>query len=159
MTVKQHRPLFILLGSVAIAQLVFGIAIYCIFHDWTASGAFGDTFGAINSLFSSLAFGALIYTIILQSNELKIQREELILTREQLTEAANSQKDQAKYALLTVKISAAISKQEIYASHYVNEKQFPGNEGYNFGDVRDRLKILMDETDRLVHEASEKVDN
>jgi hypothetical protein len=72
--------------------LVFGIAIYYIFHDWTASGAFGDTFGAINSLFSSLAFGALIYTIILQSNELKIQREELILTREQLTEAANSQK-------------------------------------------------------------------
>lgn len=155
---KQHRSLFILLCSVATAQLVFGIAIYYIFHDWAASGAFGDTFGAINSLFSSLAFGALIYTIILQSNELKVQREELILTREQLTEAASSQKDQAKYALLTVKISAAISKKEIYASHYVNEKMFLGNEGYNFGDVRKRLEILMDETDKLVHEASEKVD-
>lgn len=156
---KQHRSLFILLGTIATAQMVFGIAIYYFFQDWNKSGAFGDTFGAINSLFSSLAFGALIYTIILPSNELKIQREELILTREQLTEAANSQKDQAKYALLAAKISAAISRQEIYASHYVNGKQFPEHESYSFGDIRDHLKSLMIETDRLVHEASEKVDS
>ncbi|AFE59935.1 hypothetical protein Q7S_18620 [Rahnella aquatilis HX2] len=156
---KQHRSLFILLSTVAATQFLFGIVIYCFFQDWSKSGAFGDTFGAINSLFSSLAFGALIYTIILQSNELKLQREELTLTREQLTEAANSQKDQAKYALLSAKISAAISKQEIYASHYVNQKQFPEHEQYRFGDIRNHLKSLMDETDRLVYEASEKVDS
>lgn len=156
---KQHRFLFILLGTVAAAQLVFGIVIYCFFQDWAKSGVFGDTFGAMNSLFSSLAFGALIYTIILQSSELKLQREELTLTREQLTDAATSQKDQAKYALLAAKISAAISKQEIYASHYVNGKQFPGHEKFNFGEIRDHLEYLMTETDRLVHKASEKVDS
>ncbi|MEQ9874919.1 hypothetical protein ABRP91_13845 [Pectobacterium brasiliense] len=155
---KQHRYLFILLGAVAAAQLIFGIATYFIFQDWDRSGTFGDTFGAINSLFSSLAFGALIYTIILQSSELKLQREELTLTREQLTEAANSQKDQAKYALLTAKISAAVSKQEIYANHYLSETQFPGHEGFNYGDTRNHLKYLMSETDRLVNEASQKID-
>lgn len=154
---KNHRFLYILLGAVAAAQVIFGVVIYCVFQDWGKSGSFGDTFGAVNSLFSSLAFGALIYTIILQSKELKIQREELILTREQLTEAANSQKEQAKYTLLTAKISAAISKQEIYASHYVNEKQFPGYEQYSPGEIRNHLSALMLETDRLVEEASKKV--
>ncbi|WP_300002277.1 hypothetical protein [uncultured Cedecea sp.] len=155
--VKQ-RYLYILLGVAIAVQIIFGVVIYCFFEDWAKSGSFGDTFGAVNSLFTSLAFGALIYTIILQSNELKIQREELVLTREQITEAAKSQKEQAKYTLLSAKISAAISKQEIYASHYVNEKQFPEHEQFNFGQIRRHLGELMQETDRLIEEASKKID-
>jgi len=61
--------------------VIFGLVMYFTFGDWTKSGVFGETFGAVDSLFSSLAFGALIYTIILQSKELMLQREELQLTR------------------------------------------------------------------------------
>lgn len=54
-----------------------GLALYS-FPD---RGTFGDMFGTINSLFSGLAFAAIIYTIALQRNELTLQRKELELTR------------------------------------------------------------------------------
>lgn len=47
-------------------------------------GVVGDTFGAVNALFSGLAFSVLIYTMFLQRSELKLQREELRDTRAEL---------------------------------------------------------------------------
>lgn len=52
--------------------------------DPTNQGTFGDTFGAINALFSGLAFAGLIATLLYQKEELKLQREELQQTREEL---------------------------------------------------------------------------
>lgn len=40
-------------------------------------GTFGDQFGAVNALFSGLAFLGLIYTIKQQSEDLRLQKEEL----------------------------------------------------------------------------------
>ncbi|NQX57523.1 hypothetical protein [Paenibacillus qinlingensis] len=45
-------------------------------------GTAGDMFGAINSLFTGLAFAGIIFTIIIQRQELSLQREELKLQRE-----------------------------------------------------------------------------
>jgi len=47
-------------------------------------GTFGDMFGAVNALFSGLAFVGVIFAILLQSNELKLQRKELKFTRNEL---------------------------------------------------------------------------
>lgn len=47
-------------------------------------GVFGDMFGAVNALFSGLAFAGLIYTIWLQRIELRLQRRELEATRHEL---------------------------------------------------------------------------
>lgn len=55
------------------------------FSDWTTRGTFGDSFGAINSLFSGLALGGIIYTIFLQKKELSLQRKELKNTRKEFT--------------------------------------------------------------------------
>ncbi len=49
-------------------------------------GTFGDMFGAINALFSGLAFAGIIFTILLQRNELELQREELRETRQEYIE-------------------------------------------------------------------------
>lgn len=49
-----------------------------------ARGTFGDQFGAVNALFSGLAFAGLIYTIILQRKDLKLQRQDLKLQRKEL---------------------------------------------------------------------------
>ena len=46
-------------------------------------GTFGDMFGAVNALFSGLAFAGLIYTAMMQREELELQREELGLTRQE----------------------------------------------------------------------------
>ena len=47
-------------------------------------GQFGDSFGAINALFTGLAFVGVIWTIRLQIRELELQRDELRLQREEL---------------------------------------------------------------------------
>lgn len=47
-------------------------------------GTFGDMFGAVNALFSGLAFATLIYTAWMQREELALQREELAATRTEL---------------------------------------------------------------------------
>lgn len=49
-----------------------------------ARGQFGDKFGAVNSLFSGLAFATLIYALFLQMEELRLQRKELELTRAEM---------------------------------------------------------------------------
>ena len=51
---------------------------------WEQRGTFGDMFGAVNSFFSALAFAGVIITILLQTSELKLQREELVETRNEL---------------------------------------------------------------------------
>jgi hypothetical protein len=50
----------------------------------TNQGTFGDMFGAVNALFSGLAFAGLIITLLYQREELKLQREELQETRKEL---------------------------------------------------------------------------
>lgn len=55
-------------------------------------GVFGDSFGAINALFSGLAFTGLFYAILLQRKELALQRRELSETRQVL----KSQKGEAE---------------------------------------------------------------
>ena len=52
--------------------------------DPTNQGTFGDMFGAVNALFSGLAFAGLIVTLLYQKEELKLQREELRETRNEL---------------------------------------------------------------------------
>ena len=47
-------------------------------------GVFGDKFGAVNSLFSGLAFAGLIITLFFQKEELELQRQELAETRKEL---------------------------------------------------------------------------
>lgn len=60
-------------------------------------GAFGDYLGGtLNPIFAFASFIALLYTINLQSKELKASREELELTREELTRSADAQKEQSE---------------------------------------------------------------
>ena len=53
-------------------------------------------FGAVNSLFSGLAFATLIFTISLQKKELALQRDELSLTRDELRGQKEVMKSQAQ---------------------------------------------------------------
>lgn len=50
------------------------------------SGQFGDQFGFVNSLFSGLAFGGIIVSLVLQRKELNLQRKELRDTRKEFSQ-------------------------------------------------------------------------
>lgn len=80
-------------------HVIFGIIVTAIIVLWGSSwyfipkwydaqsleaGTFGDMFGAVNALFSGLAFAGLIYTITVQRQELALQREAIEMQTEEL---------------------------------------------------------------------------
>lgn len=75
--------LYILLGLIFIVWIASIFGLTQLISDPERKGQFGDSFGAINSLFSGLALAGIIYTIYLQKKELSLQRKELSDTREE----------------------------------------------------------------------------
>lgn len=49
-------------------------------------GSFGDSYGALNTLFSGLAFSAVLITLLVQANQLVVTHKELDLTRLEMKE-------------------------------------------------------------------------
>lgn len=83
----KYFPLFLkIAGGFLIIAFIFPFAINYFFSDWSKSGTFGDTFGALNALFSALALAGVIVTILIQRTELKNQRIELSLQRNEMKE-------------------------------------------------------------------------
>ena len=76
----QYLPLLILL--ILVIQICAGGVIYWSLDSWANRASFGDMFGAVDTLFSGLAFAGVIYTILLQKQELELQREEIKRYRE-----------------------------------------------------------------------------
>lgn len=72
-----------------IISIIFPLLINIIFKDWVKSGTFGDTYGALNAIFSGLALAGVIVTILIQRAELKNQRIELSLQRNEMKETRN----------------------------------------------------------------------
>lgn len=76
-----------------IAVWAFTFLLYFI-NDSEERGQFGDMFGAVNALFSGLAFAGLIITLILQREELSLQRDELKQTRKEFEDQNKTMKRQ-----------------------------------------------------------------
>ena len=71
----------------SIATIIIWALTFILFAtnwDKDERGTFGDMFGAVNALFSGLAFAGLIVTLIMQHEELSLQREELAQTNDEL---------------------------------------------------------------------------
>lgn len=99
----------ILLGAALfVAALWVGslAVVVRLFPDWPTRGQFGDLFGAVNSLFSGLAFAGVIIAILLQREELRLQREEMAASRKQLAEQAKAQRANVQAVITQLKISA-----------------------------------------------------
>lgn len=94
--------LFIIIVSVQVAG---GLLIYNSFSSWPIRGTFGDMFGAINALFSGLAFAGVIYAIMLQRMELSYQREDLKLAREAFALSIDDYKKSQEASLEQINIS------------------------------------------------------
>ena len=103
-------------------------------------GTFGDQFGFVNALFSGLAFAGLICTILLQKNELTLQREELIYTHagmEQQTDLFKAQNDNLRIQRFENTFFNMLSLQQ----QIVNELSI------HFTDI---IKVREDSTDHIV---------
>ena len=85
--VGKHKATILMLFIIILILCAFPTFCFFMKHNFSKleeSGQFGDQFGALNALFSALAFAGLIYTIFIQKKELELQRDELRLTREEM---------------------------------------------------------------------------
>jgi len=89
-----------------VATLVTGVGVVALLarrasaDTWSRWSDVGETFGAMNSVFSGLALAALVVTFGLQSRELRTQRNELVMQRVAL---ARSQEELHKTAEASVR--------------------------------------------------------
>ena len=96
---RNYIVIAIIAGAIVIA---FWLVNYDIMVDSKGTdlfgerGTFGDMFGAVNALFSGLAFAGLIVTLIMQHDELKLQREEISQTNKELAAQKKEFEEQNK---------------------------------------------------------------
>lgn len=119
---------------------------------------FGDQFGGLNALTSALAFGALIYTIILQRRDLANQREDLELqredmraSREELSKQAQAQREYVEATLLAAQISGTgqALASRLQAISLQRQQQLT-NTGTDEGRLYQQLnELLMDARNRF----------
>ena len=119
-------PLIIL--SILIVLIWAGsfFTVYYNIPNWTDRGTFGDTFGAVNALFAGLAFGGIIYTILLQRKELALQRQELADTRVELKRSADAQEKSEKALsdqIESMKVSAKLNALNSLIEAFSNEEE------------------------------------
>lgn len=147
---KLNNLYWLLLAVLAVwfSSIFIVPLFYCNLAD---RGIFGDSFGAINSLFSGLAFAGIIYTILLQRKELKLQRDELELTRNELAKSAEaqiaSQKELAKQSL-NMKRTAELNALSTLIDSLNHQESV----------LRKNPKSVPDYTEKIDHLNSKKVD-
>jgi len=100
------RVIFVMALILLVVWVFAGVLPMVYFDSWSIRGQFGDMFGAVNALFSGLAFGGVIVAILLQRRELELQREELSLTRKELAISAAAQRESAVALTKQVEIQA-----------------------------------------------------
>jgi hypothetical protein len=107
--------------SVVLLWLFAGALVVWYFPDWTKRGQFGDTFGAVNALFSGLAFAGLLYSLYHQRNDAEEQRKNF---HEQLQELKTARELQAQPLVLPTKIKISVEKPRLYYSPPEDEHSF-----------------------------------
>ena len=125
----QNKILILLILMVIIIWGLSAVLIMTFIPEWSERGTFGDLFGAVNALFSALAFAVLIYTIILQREEIKQNREEIVLNRKELEKSGKLQRKahevlvrQADQTHLSAKMNAMSTLVDYYNNQISNPK-------------------------------------
>jgi hypothetical protein len=99
------------------------------------------SFGAINASFSGMAFLVLAYTMILQREDLKLQRDSLELTRAELSRTALAQEQAQQWLHFqsqSSKDNATIITINTLITHYSNELREMEGIDYENDDPRKR---------------------
>ncbi len=124
-------------------------------------GQLGDLFGGINALFSGLALAGIVTALVLQSQELKFQKEDLELNRHELRKtaeanlkAAEALQDQTRMQLRAAEL-ASISALLASVNNQVGTGLTPGGDSLEVlfkarKAYHDRLHDILDSMGRKV---------
>ncbi|MCR9229486.1 MAG: hypothetical protein NXI29_00540 [bacterium] len=156
---ESPSPGWLLLAAVIVVAvlIIFWFSVTSLISRTEQQGQFGDMFGAANTLFSGLAFAGIIYTIWLQRTELKLQRKELISTKEELKlsreahqKTCNIMETQLEISKNTVKLENARYRKEVLP-RFINNRL---NERAGFiGDDCIQCRLNIDNIGRRIFSA------
>ncbi|MBY5788657.1 putative phage abortive infection protein [Rhizobium leguminosarum] len=94
--VREPRLLWALAAVIAVMVLWLVNWGYGVSLDTQERGIFGDTFGAVNALFSGLAFAGVVYAILMQRYEVAIAKEDARETKKILDQQSRHLEMQTK---------------------------------------------------------------
>jgi CRISPR/Cas system-associated exonuclease Cas4 (RecB family) len=98
-----------LIGLSGVVILIWGSITPIIFHYFgtpNSSGEFGDSFGVVNSLFSSLGLVGIVLSIFLQQHDLRLARFDVATSLKAQEDSAKALTKQSELHILTTKIQA-----------------------------------------------------
>ena len=127
--------------------IIFGL------DNWSDRGTFGDLFGAVNALFSGLAFAGLIYTIVLQKKDLELQRSEIALNRAELKKTAKAQQNSEKALIEQVeqmKVASKLNALKTLIDYYNLQIANLNNTQEIILKAKERRKATIQEIDILI---------
>jgi hypothetical protein len=119
----RSRVAVVIVTGILVLWVIPAVIIWKSGKEWTVDkvGQFGDSFGVVNALFSAIAFGGIIYTILQQRRELRLQSFELRMTRKELKRTAEAQEKsehalrmQADSLLLAAQLNALVARINVY---------------------------------------------
>jgi hypothetical protein len=152
----NRRTVIITVLAVVTLWLSSFFVLGALFATPTERGQVGDLFGAVNALFSGLAFAGLIIAITLQRQELAIQREELRLQRDEMAKSreqlANQVVVQRALVLATIaQVRVAAKNAEIEAIKLEAESRASHARGEQIKQIGwnvDQLSALADKLEQ-----------
>lgn len=108
------------------------------------SGQLGDSFGILTCLFSGLAFVGMIVTIRMQSEELALQRDELRMTREELSNAGRAQAAQVEEMRKAAEINAMSTIAQCQVQLAVNQGYLHESNAHRAAIYLEKLMDFVD---------------
>lgn len=122
----QQWGVFLIFGVVLASAMLLGYVPAAMYGTPPDAATFGDSFGFVNALLSAFAFAAVILTLVMQSRELEMQREELRQSREQYEKMVSAQQESENRLFLTAYLNALDSLRELTQERRTAER---GNYG------------------------------
>jgi len=146
---------------ILLVVIIWGLSAFAIMlglGNWSDRGTFGDLFGAVNALFSGLAFAGLIYTIIQQKEDLELQRKEILENKAELKKSARAQERSQKALKEQVeqmKIAARLNALKTLIDYYNIQIANPNNSEEIITKAKERRRETIREIDQLINRISD----
>jgi len=121
---------FLILAIAVVLWVGYGLVVPRLFMDWQKSSQFGDMFGGIGALFSGLALSGVVVAILMQKEELELQRDELRRSVAAQTSSSESLGKQIDVMQLSAQLNALSALLAFYASNGGNQFPNPKTPGY-----------------------------
>jgi septal ring factor EnvC (AmiA/AmiB activator) len=155
-TNEKNSNKHLLLKLILVVVLIWALsAVLIIFFlpEWSDRGTFGDLFGAVNALFSALAFAVLIYTITLQREEIKQNRDEIVLNRKELEKSSKLQQKAQDVLIKQVEqthLSAEMNAMQTLVDYYNNQISNPKSTEETVEKARQKRRQVISKIDNLI---------